>query len=388
MSGELKSVEVFISVDEWRNITQWMYVSLRRSEAEAEGHFLLEIHGNQRIWVTSDGDQLTVLQTEGPLPQGDLYSGEPLTILLNSRFFRGKSSEDVTLLVSASEDRRIQTIIGDGFEMSLPEHPGPFFDWREVVDNVQGTQIQVESGHLIDACNAANVIPFGVQEDVSVSAWLFVRDQQLVVDAPWYKYPNTTVFIEASGDLQNSVPILISPVRLRNLLVAIDPAVVTLTLPDNPLGVLGIQYDSYLAFLLPLDRWGAEKKRLEELLCEFLNVESINPDQDGDYSLTTQEGNELWVRLYTDSRPITAQVFSVLASNVPCTPDLLAEVNSINANTPHVKVMWASDAIMTEVDIVAESLDISELANALTVVQETADRYRMVLSTFFGGSDA
>lgn len=59
-------------------------------------------------------------------------------------------------------------------------------------------------------------------------------------------------------------------------------------------------------------------------------------------------------------------------------------MNSINARAAYVKVMWVEGAVMAETDVVAEVLDMSELANALTVVQETADRYRGVLSAFFG----
>ncbi len=386
MDTELKIAEVFISVDEWQNICDWMYHSLGASEKDAKGHFLLEIVGTRRIWVTTDGAQLTVLQSEGPVPRGSLYSGDGLTVLVNSRLFRGKTPEDVTLVISETEGRRAQSMYGDGIEISLPEHPGPFPDWREAVESVQGTRIQVESHRLLEACAYAETVPYGIENDMGISAWLYVREQRLAIDAPWIEYPHTKVFIEASGDLQDSVPVLISPRRLRNLLLAIDPAVVTLVLPNNPLGILGIEFDSYRALLLPIDRWGGEKRRLEELLCEYLRSQSIEPDDDGDYAITTPDGNTLWVRLQTDFRPIAVQVFSVLASGVPCSNELLVELNSINASAPHVKVIWASDAIMAEVDIVAEALDISELANALDVVQETADRYRPVLGVFFGDS--
>ena len=139
---------------------------------------------------------------------------------------------------------------------------------------------------------------------------------------------------------------------------------------------------------MPLDRWGSLKDHVEKLLCEFLRVDEVNADGDGDYAVTTPEGNQLWLRLHTDVDPVSAQIFSVLAAEVPCTHELLVELNSINASAAYVKVMWVEGAIMAETDIVAESLDLTELGNALTVVQETADRYRGMLSSFFSGSES
>jgi len=348
------------------------------------GHFLLEINGSNRSWVTTDSAQLTVIRLEGPSPIGDLDPDGHLTVLVNSRFFRGKTPEDVTLTVTQYEQGRFQSLRGDGFEMSLPEHPGPFPDWKEALNKLIGHRVRVDSRVLLEACYSADVVPRGVESDDPVSAWIFVESGRLVLEAPWLNYPNTKVFMEAECEVEDSVPVLISPLRLSALLLAIDPARVILTLPPDPLGVIGIEYDNYQALLMPIDRWGAQRAKVEELLCEFLGVDSIDPDADGDYGVTTPEGNQLWVRLHTEARPISAQVFSVLASGVECTNELLAEMNSINSSAAYVKVMWADGAVMAETDIVAEVLDMSELANALTVVQETADRYRGVLSSFFG----
>ena len=69
------------------------------------------------------------------------------------------------------------------------------------------------------------------------------------------------------------------------------------------------------------------------------------------------------------------------------TPGLFEELNAINAAAAHVKVLWAGDAVMVEVDLVAESLDLAELANALMVVRATAEKYQGVLSAFFAGPD-
>ncbi len=387
MVDDQKQFEILISVEEWRNILQWMYTSLSRSESSANGHFMLEIDGPRRSWVATDGDQLTVLETDGPAPRCNFDSSEPLTVLVNSRFFRAKTPEDVVLTVTEDEEGlRFQLLQGDGFEMLLPEHPGKFLDWKEALNSLSGTRVEVESRLLLEACNSVDIIPWGLETEYGVLAWLYAREGRLILDAPWATYPNTTVKIEATGTSADTVPVLVSPTRLKNLLLAIDPAHVTLTLPDDPLGLVGISYDNYRALLMPVDRWGEQRGKLEELLCEYLRVEKVDPDGDGDYEILTPEGNSLWVRLHTNVQPISAQVFSVLAIDVPCTMELLTELNSINSNAAYVKAIWVEGAIMAEADIVAESLDMSELANAVTVVQGMADRYRAVLSAFFGVS--
>ncbi|MBT6444071.1 MAG: hypothetical protein HOK58_03680, partial [Acidimicrobiaceae bacterium] len=159
-----------------------------------------------------------------------------------------------------------------------------------------------------------------------------------------------------------------------------------LRLPTEATSAIGLRSGRYEAVLMPVDRWGGERQRLEELLCEFLGVEAVQADDDGDYPVTTPEGHGLWVRLSTGVDPISVQVFSVLAANVDPDPGLFEELNSINAAAAHVKVLWASGAVMAEVDLVAEALELAELGNALHVVRNTAERYNDVLSAYFGAS--
>ena len=384
-----EEISLFISVDEWRNILQWMHLSLGSSEGDASGHFLLEIVGSQRTWVTTDHAQLTVLRTDGPKPNANFDYEEPLTVLVNSRFFRAKTPSDVTLTLRGPAGQRTQTLRGETYEQTLPEHPGNFPDWKEALNRLSGPQVRVRSEVLLEACRTVDTVPWGIEFDNGwIAAWLYMRQGRLGLEAPWYEFPNTQILIEVEGDVEDSVPVFISPNRLSNLLVAIPPADLVLTLPQDAMGLVGVEYENYQALLMPVDRWANEKEKLEKLLCEFLRIDEIAADDDGDYGITTPDGNQLWVRLQTDFRPISAQVFSVLASDVPCTNELLAELNSINSSAPFVKVMWADDAIMAETDIVAESLDLAELANALTVVQETADRYIGILSAYFGETNS
>jgi len=83
----------------------------------------------------------------------------------------------------------------------------------------------------------------------------------------------------------------------------------------------------------------------------------------------------------------TVQVFAVLAAPVQSSAGLYEELNAINSAASHVKVIYASDAMMTEVDLVAETLDQAELTNALWTVRRTGERYQGLLSAFFTPAD-
>jgi len=379
-------ISIFISADEWRDITSWMHASLERNELSPQGHFLLECSGSKRIWVAGDGIQATVVHGEGLAPRG-LDPATPFCVLVNSRFFRHRAPRDAILTVTSRDDGRVQTFETGGVDITLPEHPGDFCDWRAVLDGVNGIQVEVESTGLRDACSAASLVPFGVESDALVHAWICVRDGRLRLESPWIGYPSTTIDVPLlTAAPPESVPALVDVGRLIGLLTPIDLERMTIVMPESPMSPLGLRAGRYEAVLMPVDRWGSHREHLEQLLRGFLGVDTINADDDGDYPVTTPEGHEMWVRLQTASQPISVQVFSVLASGVDPHPELFEELNAINAAAAHIKVMWAAGAVMAEIDLVAEALDEAELANALQVVRRTAEEYRHVLGAFFGGA--
>ncbi len=378
------SIRIFISVREWHHIVEWMRLSLKCNEREAMGHFLLECRGSSRTWVATDSAQLVVLECDGPAPVGLDEPTETFSVLVNSRFFRGHDPHDATLVIEQFEDGRIQTMHSDGYEVVLAEHPGTFPDWRSAVASVAGTEVRVETDRLLGAISICNVVPAGLEPPTPVVAWFSGADGRLRLDTPWASHPNTRVTIQTDLPVPDTEPVLVAVYRLGQLLMAVEDDHATITLPTTPRGAVGIAAGDYRAVLMPVDRWGEERIRLQDLLCEFLGTESVFADDEGDYLLETKDGSSIWVRLHTEALPISVQVFSVLASGVEPSPELFEELNSINANAAYVKVIWASGSVMAETDIVAEALDMAELSNALEVVRETAERYRGLLSVYFG----
>ena len=124
MTAPTTPVQLWISVDEWRMVKEWMHVSLDGNERSPLGHFLLECEGGRRTWVTSDGTQTTVVCTEGPPARGLDSPDDVFSVLVHSRFFRHRLAQDALLKVTEHGWGRMQTLVTGGVEASLAEHPG------------------------------------------------------------------------------------------------------------------------------------------------------------------------------------------------------------------------------------------------------------------------
>lgn len=386
MTGDLTDVVVHISisVDEWRELAQWMYVSLDDTEHSVYGHFLLECRGTERTWVTTDTAQMTVLHTTGPVPRGLDDPTAPFQVNVNPRLFWNLPPQDAILTVRRTADERLLVLATDGIRSTMPEHPGERIDWRPIVDGLRGAVVDVDTAHLRDACRAAQAIPIGDEAPSTVGVNIRVADGAVRFVTVWSGFPDTNIEVPASPSSTTGTA-FVDGARFSSILQQIELPTTQLTVPTDGSGAIGVRAGDYVGLLHTLDPLGGERRHLEALLCEFLSVDHVETDDDGDYPITTSEGHRLWVRL-VDAEPVGVQVFSVLATHVDPEPGLFEQINSINASAPYVKVIWASRAVMAEVDLVAGALDVAELANALGVVRHTAERYEVVLSAYFSGS--
>jgi hypothetical protein len=230
-------------------------------------------------------------------------------------------------------------------------------------------------------------VPAGHPEESDLSATIAVEDGRLQFEVQWGGLPPTVTsapLLRHDGSAETEI----DPRRLWSLIREITDDRVELVLPADPLAAIAVRADEYTGVLMPLDPLGTARVRLEGLLGEFLGHEPPPRDDDGDYPLRAPQSDvELYVRLDHPTWP-TVQVFSVLARDVPRSEGLYRELNAINASTPHVKVLHADDAVMAEIELVAETLDLPELANAVLRVDQTTSRYRTLLEAFFGQPDA
>ncbi len=380
----MSDVKISISADEWRALTGWMWRSLVPDENDTYGHFLLECDRSERRWVATDAAQLVVHRTHGSPVRGDADSG-PYSVALNPRLFRWRDPADSTIVVSTTDDgERVVCLETDGVDVDLLVHPGTRVDWRPFVDDLDGLSVQLDTRLLREAVTAASAPPFGQGAPDVTIARLHLADGRLWFTTPWSELPSTCVTVPVDSDA-SADGVLFDLVRLAHLVEPLDLPTVTLVFPSGPKSALGLRSHDYDAVLMPYDPLGGDRVRLEELLREFTQSDEVRRDEDGDYPLDAPGDVRLYVRL-VDADVVTAQVFSVIAGGVEPDVGLFEEINSINANSPFVKLVHAAGALMAEIDLVAETLDQAELTNALRTVRKVTEQYRDVVSIYFGGS--
>ena len=382
-SSPRKSIRIAISREEWRDAQRWMHLSLGESEAEPKGHFLLRLEGTKRTWVVTDGAQLAINEVSGPAPLGDYDRSQPLDVIVHSRLFRSCDPEDASLFLTEETGRRRQTLQREGMSITVDAPLGTFPGWFDRRRRLSGLRAGVSARTLIEACHMVAMENYSSHCEERPIAWIAVRSGRLLLEASGHVVSTTRVEVSLSRSVGDTLPILINPDRLAMLLKAVESDEVTLTFPTSIPAPLGVQSGGYTALLMPLDRITPARENLEELLKRVLQVESISPDEEGDYSVLSPEGHQLWVRLYTHAERLSVQVFSVLATDVEPTAGLMEELNSINASAAYVKVVWKEGAVIAEADLVAEWMIHAEFETAMRSVWETVDRYRSILGAWF-----
>ena len=86
-----------------------------------------------------------------------------------------------------------------------------------------------------------------------------------------------------------------------------------------------------------------------------------------------------------DCEPSIVRVFSPVVKQIPSSPDLLTELNRINANTNFIRLFWRDDAVYAADELLATTLDLDELVVATELVADVADHYDHLLTERFGG---
>ena len=93
-----------------------------------------------------------MIHAEGQEPRGVTNPSERLTVLVNARLFRRRTPQDATLTITERDDTRYQTLATDGVEMTLPEHPGDFGNWRDPGDDLPPLRLTIPiRDYILDA---------------------------------------------------------------------------------------------------------------------------------------------------------------------------------------------------------------------------------------------
>jgi len=133
-----------------------------------------------------------------------------------------------------------------------------------------------------------------------------------------------------------------------------------------------------------------EALRLDELrqlvgntICEFLNVDEVETDADGDFYF--EVGSATMLVSVIDGDPPVVEVCSSILANVGGSPELLEAINDINAGIQFARVLWDDGVVAVVIDIPAIGITGDSIAFACGVVGSVADGIDDKLYEQFGG---
>jgi len=95
----------------------------------------------------------------------------------------------------------------------------------------------------------------------------------------------------------------------------------------------------------------------------------------------------VYVRL-VDAEPAVVRVFSPLLRRVDRSPELLVELNDLNARLSFLRLFWRDGTVFAASELLADTLTATELGNACDLLADAADYYDERLHARFGGETA
>ena len=92
----------------------------------------------------------------------------------------------------------------------------------------------------------------------------------------------------------------------------------------------------------------------------------------------------VYLRL-VDGEPPVVRAFSPLLRHVQRSPDLLGELNDLNAKVNFLRLFWRDGTVYAACEVLASTLTAAELTNICDAVAEAADYHDVRLHARFGG---
>jgi len=123
-------------------------------------------------------------------------------------------------------------------------------------------------------------------------------------------------------------------------------------------------------------------RRLLAIVREIIGINALDYDEDGDIGISFG-GTATFLRLV--GNPPYVRLYAPLLQEVRESPELLARLNKLNANTGHMRFFVSDETIFTVADVPAAPLDYAHLTTALGRFCEIANGMDKLLDAEFGG---
>lgn len=126
------------------------------------------------------------------------------------------------------------------------------------------------------------------------------------------------------------------------------------------------------------------KDHVHALVAEYLDGQALPADLVRD-AVAMRAGTAVVYLRLVDAEPAVVRAFSPLLRQLDSSPELLAELNDLNARLTFNRLFWRERTVYAAAELLAETLTAADLRHAVDSLADHADYYDVRLHERFGG---
>ncbi len=357
------------------------------------GNLRLCTIGGMRCWHASDG--VLAVQYRAASDPGDYDLLVPPSMIRFCDIAVDRTgSAEIRLLEYPNGDLRIE-LTGPGGSVSMPYPDVTNLEYPDLnaimlTADTTGARSTIRQELLIDLARDSRTLRHPLPDDAKQPVYaLTLQHDQLAIDVDWYELgvSHYRVPLEGSG----------GPTRRRVSASRLELAChmfpndefLDLMFPkssDDPVQITGEDTTVLLQPVREAHDPAVIRPKVERIINEALESLGATPDHNGEYHLSRQ-GVLVRGRIMTDA-PASLRVFAVSIDGVDTSPELLRELNDLNASLGLARLFHANNQIRVEVDLLVDSLSADTLTAAIAQVRAVVERATPMLAVVFGGTTA
>jgi len=376
--------ELVIDEDEWEAVARKIVPFCDDDERFGRGLVAVAGDAGRRWWWSTDQHRMARLDA-GAEERDFLLLVSPRAIAAWP--FAAGESGVASLRVVETDGERLVEMAGAAGSFAMPLVAAtfpPVDEFANQFDEQIGATAAVDALGLHQLARLARDAPTGPFLDEGRDEPTFrlaVVPGGLRTAVDWDELGTNSHELTARTSGEGEVPI--SPRLLADASEVLDPGEVTVTLPGAPDTPVRIHQGAFITYLMPQDDMLPIVRSVESALVECFGPDVLLTDEDGDYVLSAY-GVPVYGRIM-EGLPPRLRIFALVIEDIDDSPELLAEVNSLNNGYGFVKVVWRERRLMVEGDLVAETLDAPEAMASYDRVRHVADELGPSLAAVYGG---
>jgi len=349
--------------------------------SSATGYVLVFTHEGKRHWLSSD--LISGLHFPGAEDPGDWALNIPImAFAATQNNLIGVDSVEIHI----DEESRRTVITASATEFSfdrlVADHPARDLNWSKPID---GASITVNRAQLQQTLDPRPIDPVNSDKE-KVPVVFCISTRGLTISTIYANTGHSEVLIPGVHEGAEFEVRLYLNQLMKVVSTLFSGEECTITIPAFAGNPLHFECGIDTGLVMPVQTsFEMAVSRVRDVIGEALGNVALERDNDGDYPLR-RHGLPIYGRFHNDDNPLF-QVFAVVLDGVEESPELYAELNSLNANLQQARVFHVDDQVLAEVDLVAESLDSVELITAMNHIQKFAESIAPTLRVVFGGED-